>query len=258
MRKIFMGLLFSVAVASGSASADPLPNAARWAQLAKSPFPEIGAITEAEQLAAQIQGANVSPKTKQAAKEGLASLERDFDTQIGVVVEVLDRAVTKKHENEEADGALQREGNLIESRRPGPDASEGEVNQFNAQVADYNGRVSALQTKIENDNNTAAKEINEAGAKVDQWVASRVPIFVEAEHKALEMKEGLAWRQLLAAAAGKTDLVFDGNDTSTVDARDVVPMTPEERAKEQQKPRVQPPKTKHTKAPPPPAPSKKK
>ena len=230
------------------------PNAKKWQELTGSPL-QLGALALAEQTGDALQQASVSPKTKLAAHQGLADLKAQAELKLAPVVAVLDRAHAAKKRNESEQADVIRRMNEHEATRPGPDASEGEVNQFNAGVKVLNDALVRVHDQIRTDNEKFAKDFSAATTEFDNWMNTRANEYVTTGQKILsgEIKDdGLAWRQLRKAATGfepAADVIDGGSSgmvgSDTVDARNVEKWTPEQRKAEQRKPRVQTPKRKN-------------
>jgi hypothetical protein len=277
MRTYLASLLLALSLA-GTAAADspttstttatspapaPAPNAKKWAELTGSALPPIGPLVVAEQTGSALQQASLSPKTKQAAKQGLDDLKKQADIKLTASIEVLERGIAAKKRNESEQADVIRRMDEHEATRPGPNASDGEVTQFNAGVEQLNKELVGVHAKIASDNEKFTKDFAAALDDFEKWVAERAGEYVNAGQKLLsgEIKEGEAMRQLRKAATGieQTAEVMDGGGdglvgSDTVDTRGVDKWTPEQRAEEQKKPRVQVPKRKTPPPPPPPSP----
>jgi hypothetical protein len=247
---------------TGVASPAPAPNAKKWAELTGSALPPIGPLVAAEQTGNALQQASLSPKTKQAAKQGLDDLKKQADIKLTASIEVLERGIAAKKRNENEQADVIRRMNEHETTRPGPNATDGEVTQFNAGVEQLNKALTDVHAKIAADNDKFTKDFASALDDFEKWVGERAGEYVAAGQKLLsgEIKEGEAMRQLRKAATGieQTAEVMDGGGgglvgSDAVDTRGVEKWTPEQRAEEQKKPRVQAPKRKTPPPPPPPS-----
>jgi hypothetical protein len=149
-----------------------------------------------------------------------------------------------------------------EAKHPNPKDTKA-VAAYNKEAADGNIRIEAYKKKIKETADEFDAKNKEAYAKVRQLMATTVKEFNDAANFALASKhrfhKGLAWNQLLAAAHGDTNNVFDGTKlgngtTDAVDTSNIDKLSPEERKKLQNQPGAQLPMGFHAtpNSPPPP------
>jgi hypothetical protein len=232
----------------------PAPNAAKLEELMGTKLPPFGPIIAAEQVNESLQHAALSPKTKLEAKKGLDTLKQELDVNLGPLAQILDHAVSVKKSNERAKEDLIRRMNEHEGSQPGENATQGDVDAYNARADQLNQEAATLNEKINHDNDKFTKDFADASDKLEAWMNARAGAYVDRGQKLLSgeiLDDSPAYKQLKKAAKGTDEAadVFDGSNT--VDARNVPKWKKGEREAELRKPRVQVPAPKN---PPPPVP----
>jgi hypothetical protein len=243
----WLALSASAAFCEGDAPKLPLP-------------PEL---LEARVMLQKIEKAKTLPdEAKEQAQAQLAVVEAQF-TKVWEPIEALyAEAMAYRSELKIRDAEMKAKADAHNARpHVFTEKQQAEHQAYDAEAERLNAEQEQARREMEERNKAINIKWKELANPVDAWLKGpSLRDFKRTGQALLDGKvtftKGMAWAQLTKAAGSSeaASQVMDHSDPNVVDATNVKPWTPEERAKELAKPRVQPLYRPKPPAPPPPVP----